>query len=99
VEQQARAEADAANRSKDVFLARVSHELRTPLNALMGWTRMLRDGSVAPQKIENALASIDRNAEVLNKLVDDLVEMARITTGKLQLNRKQLDILAVLRNR
>lgn len=97
VEQRARAEADAANRSKDVFLARVSHELRTPLNALMGWTRMLRDGSVTAGKVPNALASIDRNADVLNKLVEDLLDMSRLTSGKLQLDRKHLDIVAVVR--
>jgi PAS domain S-box-containing protein len=96
-EKRARAEADAANRAKDLFLARVSHELRTPLNALMGWTRMLRDGSVAGAKVANAIASIDRNAEVLNKLVEDLVEMSRLTTGRLQLDRKPLDIIAVIR--
>lgn len=97
VEREARAEADAANHAKDLFLARVSHELRTPLNALMGWTRMLRDGSIAAAKVPHAITSIDHNAEVLNKLVEDLVEMSRITTGNLQLQRKHLDIVAVLK--
>jgi len=96
-EHHARMEADAANRAKDLFLARVSHELRTPLNALMGWTRMLRDRSLADAKVPNALASIDRNAEVLHKLVNDLVEMSRLTTGKLQLDRKHLDVVEVVR--
>jgi PAS domain S-box-containing protein len=96
-EQRARSEADAANRAKDLFLARASHELRTPLNALMGWTRMLRDGAIATGRVPTAIASIDRNAEVLSKLVEDLIDMSRITTGRLQLLRKHLDLAAVLR--
>jgi len=96
VEQQARAEADAANNSKDMFLARVSHELRTPLNALMGWARMLRDGNVPPDRMSHGIAAIDRNGDVLNKLVEDLVDMSRIATGKLQLDRHPLDIAAVV---
>jgi signal transduction histidine kinase len=97
-EQQARADADAANRAKDQFVARVSHELRTPLNALMGWTRMLRDGSVEASTAPKAIAAIDRNADVLNKLVEDLIEMSRVTSGQLQLNRKHTDIVAVVRD-
>ena len=96
-EQQARAEADAANRSKDVFLAKVSHELRTPLNALMGWTRMLRNRELPSARVPHAIASIDRNGEVLKTLVEDLVEMSRVSTGKLQLDRRHLDIVAVVR--
>jgi PAS domain S-box-containing protein len=96
-ERQARADADAANRSKDVFLARVSHELRTPLNALMGWARMLLDGKVSPDRMSHGIAAIDRNGDVLKKLVEDLVDMSRITTGKLQIDRHPLDIAAVVR--
>jgi signal transduction histidine kinase len=96
-ERQARADADAANRSKDVFLARVSHELRTPLNALMGWARMLRDGQLSPDRISHAATAIDRNSDVLNKLVEDLLDMSRVTTGKLQLDRHPVDIVAVAR--
>jgi PAS domain S-box-containing protein len=96
-EQQARAEADAANRSKDYFVARVSHELRTPLNALMGWARMLRDAQVPPDKSRQAMAAIDRNAEVLQTLVEDLVEMSRITTGQLHLERRPLDLVGLVR--
>jgi PAS domain S-box-containing protein len=96
VEQQARAEADAANHSKDMFLARVSHELRTPLNALMGWARMLRDGNISPDRMSHGIAAIDRNGDVLNKLVEDLVDMSRMATGKLELDRHPLDIAAVV---
>jgi PAS domain S-box-containing protein len=95
--QQARAEAEEANRSKDLFLARVSHELRTPLNALMGWTRMLRDGQLVPARVPTVIGSVDRNCEVLKTLVDDLVEMSRISTGKLQLNRSHIDVVTVVR--
>jgi len=96
-EQQARATADAANRSKDVFLATVSHELRTPLNAMRGWAQMLRDGVVPRERVPNAIASISRNADVLKRLVEDLVEMSRLATGNLQLNRQHVDIVAILR--
>jgi PAS domain S-box-containing protein len=94
-EQQARAEADAANRAKDLFIARASHELRTPLNALMGWTRMLRDRQIARARVPQAIESIDRNAEVLKTLVEDLIDMSRLTTGKLQVERRRLNIVAV----
>jgi signal transduction histidine kinase len=95
-EQQARAEADAANRSKDVFVARVSHELRTPLNALMGWARMLHEGQLPAERVGHAVAAIDRNGEVLKTLVDDLVDMSRISTGTLQLNRQNLEVAALV---
>jgi signal transduction histidine kinase len=96
-EQQAHAEADAANQSKDAFLARVSHELRTPLNALMGWTRMLRDGQLPSARMAHAIESVDRNAAMLKTLVEDLVEISRMTAGKFQLERRHLDIVAVVR--
>jgi signal transduction histidine kinase len=95
--QHAKDAADAANRSKDLFLARVSHELRTPLNALMGWTRMAREGALAPESVQRALGTIDRTAEVLNKLVEDLIDMARMSTGKLQLDRRPVDVAAIAR--
>jgi len=94
-EQQARAEADAANRSKDVFLARVSHELRTPLNALTGWARMVRDGQVPPERTAHAVAAIDRNGVLLKTLVEDLIDMSRATTGALQLHREHVDVAAL----
>jgi signal transduction histidine kinase len=96
-EQEARAEADAANRSKDVFVARVSHELRTPLNALMGWSRMLHEGQLPPERLLHAIAAIDRNGEVLKMLVEDLVDMSRITTGTLLLNRQNLEVATLVR--
>jgi len=95
-EQEARAEADAANRSKDVFLARVSHELRTPLNALTGWARMVRDRQVSPERTSHAIAAIDRNGELLKTLVEDLIDMSRMTTGALQLNRQHVDVAALV---
>jgi len=91
-EKDARRQAEHAQRSKDVFLARVSHELRTPLNALTGWARMIRDGHVPPERTSHAIAAIDRNGEVLKTLVEDLIEMSRLTTGALQLNRQHVDL-------
>lgn len=96
-ERQARVEADAANRSKDLFIASVSHELRTPLNALMGWARMLREGNLPPERVRDAVASIDRNAGALTKLVEDVVDMSRMATGQFQLQRQRLDMAALVR--
>ncbi len=97
-EQAARVEADAANRAKDVFFARVSHELRNPLNALRGWTRMLRDGQVAANRVAQAVDSVDRSAEALQTLVQDLIELSRVTTKALQLDHRPLDIGALTRD-
>jgi PAS domain S-box-containing protein len=95
-EQEARAAADAANRSKDVFLATVSHELRTPLNSMMGWAQMFREGILPSDRVPHAIASINRTAEVMKTLVEDLFEMSRLATGNLQLNREYVDIVLVV---
>jgi signal transduction histidine kinase len=87
--QRERARAEEASRAKDVFLATVSHELRTPLTAVVGWTQMLRAGAMADEKRGRALEIIDRNAHALTQLVEDLVDMGRITAGKLQLQRQR----------
>lgn len=84
-EQVARTEAEAANRTKDEFLATVSHELRTPLNAILGWARILRSGKLDEESLNRALETIERNAKVQAKLVDDLLDVSRIITGKLRL--------------
>lgn len=70
---------------KDEFLATVSHELRTPLNAILGWSRMLNAGSIAPERQEKALASIERNAVAQARLVDDLLDLSRIISGKMRI--------------
>ena len=67
--QEARSQAEVANRTKDEFLATVSHELRTPLNAILGWTRMLRTGAVEPRSLQRVLETIERNARVQTQLV------------------------------
>ena len=96
-EQAARAEAEAANRLKDEFLATVSHELRTPLNALLGWIYMLRSGALSADQTAHALETAERNARAQNKLIEDLLDVSRIMTGKLQLEIAPVDILAVIR--
>jgi signal transduction histidine kinase/CheY-like chemotaxis protein len=82
----ARAEAEAASRLKDEFLATLSHELRTPLNAIMGWTMMLRHGQVQPDRVSAALDVVDRNARAQAQLIEDVLDIARVITGKLRLD-------------
>jgi signal transduction histidine kinase len=84
-EQRAREEAQAANRAKDEFLATLSHELRTPLNAILGWTSLLAAGQLQPPARQRAIEIIDRNTRVQAQLIDDLLDISRITTGKLRL--------------
>ena len=90
--QRAREEAERANRLKDDFLMTLSHELRTPLNALWGWTRMLRTGQLAADRRNHALETIERNSQVQLQLVEDLLDVSQITTGKLRLNLRPVDI-------
>jgi CheY-like chemotaxis protein len=80
------AEAREANRVKDEFLTTLSHELRTPLSAILGWTRTLRDGAGEPEKLEHGLEVIERNVRAQAKLIDDLLDVSRIITGKLRLS-------------
>jgi signal transduction histidine kinase/ActR/RegA family two-component response regulator len=84
-----------ANRLKDEFLATLSHELRTPLNAILGWTKLLRSSAVPPAAIDKALEKIERNAQVQSRLVEDLLEVSRITTGKLRLDIKAVDLIGI----
>lgn len=91
-ERNARAEAEAANRSKDDFLAMVSHELRTPLNAITGWTSMLLSGGLDPARTRRAYETIDRNARSQAQLIDDLLDIGRITSGTLRLNESQIEV-------
>ncbi len=80
--ERARAEAEAANKLKDEFVSTVSHELRTPLNAILGWASMLRMGSVDAGVVPQAVEAIHRNASRQAKLVDDLLDFARIAGGR-----------------
>ncbi len=92
----ARTLAEQANELKDQFLATVSHELRTPLTAMLGWLSMLRSGKLTPEKEANALAVVERNARVQTQLVDDLLDVSRIASGKLDLDVKRVDLGAVI---
>ena len=85
-----------ANRLKDEFLATLSHELRTPLNAVLGWTRVLRSAAVAPETQGRALESIERNARAQARLIEDLLEVSRIVTGKLRLQVRPVDLAAIV---
>ncbi|MDQ5836597.1 MAG: PAS domain S-box protein [Acidobacteriota bacterium] len=95
-EQRARREAEEANRLKDDFLATVSHELRTPLTAILGWVRMLRDGSLDDETAERALAAVERNAQSQAQLVEDLLDISRIVSGKMRLDMRMIDPSSVI---
>jgi PAS domain S-box-containing protein len=77
---------------KNQFLAAVSHELRTPINAIMGWSAMLRQGTVSAARIGGAIASLDRSARDLGKLIEDLLESSRLLTGKVRIARDAVDL-------
>jgi len=85
-----------ANRLKDEFLATVSHELRTPLNAVLGWARVLRSTQLKPELRARALESIERNALAQARLIEDILEVSRIVTGKLRLKVRPLDLAQVI---
>src|SRR5258708_382754 len=95
-EQAARAQAEVANRAKDDFLATVSHELRTPLTAILGWTRMLRTGAVAEAGVPRALETIERNARVQAQLIEDMLDVSRIVSGKMRVAPARLDLRPVV---
>ena len=95
-EQIARAEAVTANRMKDEFLATVSHELRTPLNAIIGWSHMLRGGKLDESTVARAIETIDRNAKSQAQLVEDILDVSRVITGKLRLNIAPVDVASVI---
>ncbi|HXD97912.1 MAG TPA: ATP-binding protein [Candidatus Acidoferrum sp.] len=95
-EQRARAAAEDASRAKDEFLAVLSHELRTPLNAVYGWARMLRSGEIAGEAVPRALDVIMRNANAQVQLIDDMLDVSRIVTGKMRLDVRPVDLKAVV---
>jgi signal transduction histidine kinase len=90
-EQDARAAAEEANHAKDEFLAVLSHELRTPLNAVYGWARMLRMGELRSDRVDRALEAIERNANAQVQLIDDLLDVSRVVTGKMRLELRSVD--------
>ena len=83
--------AEESSRLKEEFLATISHELRTPLSAILGWTRMLRMGQLSPENSAKALDTIERNARAQAQLVDDLLDVSRIITGKLRMDVRPSD--------
>jgi PAS domain S-box-containing protein len=89
--------AQEASRLKDEFLATLSHELRTPLNAILGYTRMLRSGLIAPDKRARALDTIERNATSLTEIIEDVLDVSRIISGKIRLNVRPVDLGTVIR--
>ncbi|MSP59561.1 MAG: PAS domain S-box protein [Myxococcales bacterium] len=95
-EQAARRDAEVASRTKDEFLAMLSHELRSPLTPMLGWTRLLRAGTLAPPDAERALESVERNAKSLAQLIQDLLDVSRIITGKLRLETRPVDLESVI---
>jgi signal transduction histidine kinase/CheY-like chemotaxis protein len=95
-ERAARADSEKANRLKDEFLATLSHELRTPLNAVIGWSRMLRSGRLDCDSSQHALEVIERNAWAQKQIIEDILDVSRVITGKLQLNLGPIDLITVV---
>ncbi|HVF23425.1 MAG TPA: MASE1 domain-containing protein, partial [Pyrinomonadaceae bacterium] len=95
-ESHAREQAEEASRLKEEFLATVSHELRTPLNAVVGWSRLLRSGQLDEAGVIHAIEVIERNAFMQKQIVEDLLDVSRIVTGKLRLNTQPIDLLLVI---
>lgn len=92
----ARAEAERVSLMKDEFLATLSHELRTPLNAILGWAQILHAHTSANETVAEGLAVIERNARVQAQLIEDLLDMSRITSGKLRLDVQSVDLQEVI---
>ena len=95
-EQRARSDAEAANRVKDEFLATLSHELRTPLTSMLGWACLLRGTPVDGALLDKGLEAIERNARVQTQLIDDLLDVSRIVSGKLHLDVRPVDLSSVI---
>ncbi|MBD1849089.1 response regulator [Cyanobacteria bacterium FACHB-502] len=95
-EQAARAEADRANRIKDEFLAVLSHELRSPLNPILGWAKLLQNGKLDAAKTQQALQTIERNAQLQSELIEDLLDVSRILQGKLNLNISPINLAPLI---
>ena len=95
-EQKARASAEVANQVKDDFLAVLSHELRTPLNAIVGWTHLLKKGVLNEADRDRGIDAIDRNAAAQRAIIDELLDVSRIITGKLKLDPKPINLASVI---
>lgn len=95
-EHAAKEEAERANRIKDEFLAILSHELRSPLNPILGWSKLLRTKKMSPEKTARALETIERNAKIQTQLIDDLLDIAKLLRGKLELKTAPLNPAPVI---
>lgn len=96
IERTAREAADAAARAKEEFIAVVSHELRAPLNAMFGWARILKSGKYDQSTLEHAIDVIERSARMQQELIEDLLDTARIMSGKLRLDPQPVDLIQVI---
>jgi len=96
LEQAARAEAEAANRIKDEFLAVLSHELRSPLSPILGWARLLQSRKFDETAIKKALETIERNAKLQAQLIEDLLDVSRILQGKISLNMASVNLASTI---
>jgi signal transduction histidine kinase len=96
-EQKARAMAEAADRTKDDFLALVSHELQTPMSVVLGWITAIRKRRLNADALDHALDAVDRNARILSRLVDDVLDRSRMATGTLHLEPQAISLVAVVR--
>ncbi|MGB3297452.1 MAG: PAS domain S-box protein [Phormidesmis sp.] len=92
----AREAAERANRIKDEFLAVVSHELRTPMNPILGWSQLLKRGNLSPQKVAQAMETIERNARSQVQLIDDLLDISRVLRGKMNLAQQPIDLSEII---
>src|SRR5215216_4274791 len=95
-ERTARADAEKANRLKDEFLATLSHELRTPLNAVIGWSRILKSGRLDNESSVHAIEVIERNAWAQKQIIEDILDVSRVITGKLQLHLGPINLVSVV---
>ncbi len=95
-ERAARVETERAGRIKDEFLATLSHELRTPLNAILGWANILRDDPADTEGVSEGLAIIERNARAQNQIIEDLLDMSRIISGKVRLDVHRTDLAPIV---
>jgi PAS domain S-box-containing protein len=95
-ERAARSEAERVSRVKDEFLATLSHELRTPLNAILGWSQLLRSGAIPARDFGEALETIERNSRIQAQLIEELLDVSRIISGKLRLDVQPIDLASIV---
>ena len=91
-----RTEAERVSRLKDEFLSTLGHELRAPLHAVLGWSRLLESGRLAPEDVQRGGQTIDRNVRILAQLVDDLIDMSGLLSGRLRLDPEETDLAQIV---